>query len=213
MAGKNELDKVLLPIDGVFRQEGKLFGEEWEEVRRQQMIFLLERPLMFKVLTERVLGPERMKTFWIGEWEEVEATLKKSNSSQMIEELADMAILLLTQDSFNPDLSLPSQIKVLRMVGNETLREYCAEINQRREFLIPEVMKKIEINRKRNPVEAFRLVANEDMQTSNERMARNWQILKEKRGKMPKGKRKRDWWKQWLYVDEGGWIKEVGGIV
>lgn len=165
---------------------------------------------MLEVLTERVWGPAVLNNLWIDEWWEAEQEFRKTEKDQGVEELADMTILLLTLDSFNPNLLSPSQIYLLKLGWDDTVKSYCDEIGLGRESLIPIVEKKIIINRERNPAEAFTLVAGEDMHTSKIKMEQNWQILKKKRDKISKWMGKKDWWKKCLYVDERGWMKEVG---
>lgn len=208
----NEFDKVFLDVDNSFRLRSDLFGEEWDEVRRQQLIFLLERPLLLKVQTEKVWGPARLDNSSINEWWETEVELRGSNRSKEIEELADMALLFLTFDSLNPTLSLPTQKVLIKMGWEDTVESYCKEIELSRHDLIPFVENKIKINKLRNPKEAFVLVSDEDIQTSIKRMEHNWIALKKKRDK-PSNLfisifNRKDWWKKWLYVDEGGWVRE-----
>jgi NTP pyrophosphatase (non-canonical NTP hydrolase) len=210
MGGK-EYQKQFLRIEGIFREKGDLFGKEWAEVRRQQIGFLLERPLMLKVLTQPVWGPAWIQSLWTGEWGEAEEAFRKLGIDQKKEELADMEILLLTLDILNPDLLLPSQINLLRNV-NDVVGNYCKQIGLNRESLIPIAIDKIEINKKRNPPEAYGLVAHEDMETSKKRMEGNWQVLKKIRDKMPKGKGNQNWWKKWLPVNKGGWVTQLPSL-
>ena len=205
-----EFDKVFLEIDKVYRLDGDLFGKEWDKIRKQQIGFLLERPLMFKVLTEKVWGPARLDALTIDEWWEAEQGLRDSDRNQEIEELADMALLFLTLDSFDPSLLLPTQTTLSKMGWDDTVAGYCEDMGLDRNDLIPIAEKKIKTNRARNPKEAFMLVAEEDMQTSIKRMDNNWLMLKEKRDKTEKQLKRKDWWKKLLYVDNGGWIRETG---
>ena len=187
--------------------KGDLFGSEWDEARRSQIGFLLERPLMFKVLTEKVWGPAKIDGHSIDEWWEAEQEERSSNKEQEIEELADMALLFLTLDSFNPNLLLPSQRELSRLGWDGTVKSYCETIGLDGNDLIPITERKIRVNELRNPPEAFRLVAAEDMQSSKKRMDHNWLMLKKKRGKTMK----QNWWKKMLYIDEGGWVMEAAG--
>jgi len=205
----NEFDKVFLDIDNSYRLECDLFGKEWDKVRRQQLIFLLERPLLFKVQTEKVWGPARLDGHSVNEWWEAEEQLRNSDRSHQIEELSDMALLFLTLDSLNPNLSLPSQKVLLKIGWDNTVESYCNDLGLSKNDLIPTVEKKIIINKIRNPKEAFTLVTDEDIQISINRMEQNWLALKKKRDKPVRlFARRSDWWKKWLYVDEGGWLRE-----
>jgi hypothetical protein len=187
----------LLPLDSVFRTEGGVLGREWEEVRKEQIGFLLERPLLLKVQTEKQNGPDRLFCLWTDEWKEVE-------KGGGVEELADMAILLMTMDSINPNLLRASQISLLGTMQTDIMKGLAIKGEVAEEMLIGAVNKKIDVNRRRNPPEAFLLVANEDMETAKKRMGNNWQMLKKFREKMTS---KADWWKPFLYVDEGGWVR------
>ena len=208
---RNEFDKVFLDIDYAYKLEGNLFGKEWDEVRFQQFIFLINRPLLFKVQTQKVWGPARLDGHSVGEWWEVEEQSRKSDRPKQIEELSDMALLSLTLDSLNPDLSLPSQKELLRIAWMGTVESYCQDLGLNKDELVSTVAKKIEINEIRNPMEAFQLVATEDIQVSIKRMEHNWVSLKKKRNE-PAGFldlfNKRNWWKKWFYIDEIGYVRE-----
>jgi len=207
--GKEQFNKVFLEIDAVYRLDGELFGKEWDQIRRQQTRFILERPLMFKTLTEKFWGPQMLINLFVNEWWEAEQGLRSSDRNQEIEELADMALLYLTLDSLNPDLLLEPQKKLLKMGWDGTVASYCKDLGLDRKDLIPIAEKKIKTNEIRNPKAAFKFVAREDMQTSKKRMEYNWSALKKKRDKPTRLIVKRgNWWKQWLYVDEGGWARE-----
>ncbi len=203
-----ESEKVFLEIENVYRLKGDFFGEEWNEIRRRQIGFLLERPLMFKVLTEKVWGPAKLNNLWIDEWWESEQAERSSDKRHEVEELADMTLLFLTLDSFNPNLSLPSHLELLRLGWDGTVKSYCDAIGINRDDLKTTAEQKITINELRNPREAFMLVPDEDMQASKKRMDHNWRMLKGKRDKMGRQPKGRDWWKKSLYVDKGGWIRE-----
>ena len=202
--------KVFLDVDYALSSPSEcLFGKEWDEVRRQQTVFLLERPLMFKVLAEKRSGPARLNSLFQKEFWEAEQEWRRQNKKPQIEELADMAIILLTFDCFNPGLSLPSQITVMKD-GLDTIAGYCKELEIDIKDLISPAKKKVEINKTRNPKEAFMLMQDEPMQMSTERMEHNWSTLKKRRNKHlgwfdDKGK---DWWKKWLRVDKNGWVCE-----
>lgn len=208
MAG-NEFQKIYLEIDAVSRLEGDLFGKEWSQVRRQQMDFLLERPLMFKVLTEKFWGAALLNNLFTAEWWEAEQEMRTSDRRQEIEELSDMALLYLTLDSLNPNLLFKSQIELLKLGWDGTVASYCKDLGLDRRDLLPVAEKKIKINKERNPREAFILVAGEDMRTSKERMEQNWGKLKKKRDKIKKLFNRKDWWKKWLYVDGNGYVREI----
>lgn len=202
-------ESIFLEIDRALKLEGGIFGNQWKEVRKKQIIFLLERPLMFKVLTEKVWGPARLDSSVVDEWWEAEREERSSNKAKEVYELADMTLLFLTSDSLNPNLMLQSQIKLLKtMAKDSTVKSYCEAIGITEYDLIPICEKKIKINELRNPQEAFLLVANEDMQTSIKRMDHNWNMLKEKRNILGKQIKESVWWKKTLYVDEGGWVRE-----
>lgn len=203
-----EIDKLFLKIDGVYRLEGDVFGKEWNGVMAEQIGFLLERPLMFRVLTEKVWGPAKIDVLGLDEWKEAEDGARSEDEEQEIEELADMTLLLLTSDSLNPKLLLPSQRKLLEIGWNDTVRKYCDEIGLDRKDLIPAAMRKIKINKLRNPPEAFVLVPGEDLHSSEKRMEHNWKMLKKKRNEMPKKLDRKDWWKKSLYVDDEGRVQE-----
>src|SRR5688572_25986026 len=111
-----EFEKVFMEVDSVFKLDSNLFGKEWDKVREAQIKFILERPLMFKVLTEKFWGPQKLINLWTDEWWEAEKELRASNKVRQTEELADVSLLLLTLDSFNPKLSLPTQVSLIGMV-------------------------------------------------------------------------------------------------
>lgn len=203
--------KFFLDVDHAYRLGGNLFGKEWDEVRFQQFVFLIKRPLLFKVQTQKVWGPARLDGYSVGEWWEAEEQSRKSDRPKQIEELSDMALLSLTLDSLDPNLLLNSQKELLKIAWMGTIESYCNDLGLNKDDLAPTVAKKILVNEIRNPEEAFQLISNEDMQTSIKRMEHNWSSLKKKRDEPVSLKylfNSRDWWKKWLYVDSGGWVRE-----
>ena len=209
---RNEFDKVFLQVEGVLEPNGRVFGPEWNSVRKQQIGFMLERPLMFKILTKKVWGPAMMHNSWVDEWKETERAIHESTKHQGAEELADMTILLLTLDSLNQKLLLPSHIKLLDICSSGITGSLHKRLGLKVESLIPVVNKKIILNEIRNPSEAFVLVPNEDMENSKQRLDHNWNMLKEMRDKIPKQKSNLNWWKKWLFLDEIGWVRKIGTI-
>lgn len=201
--------KVFLGIDFTLRKDDSgLFGKELEKIRREQIIFLLERPLIFKVITEKRIGPTRLNALFINEFVEAELEFRKLDRKKEVEELVDMTLLSLTHDSLNPSLSLPSQIVVLQN-NWDTVAGYCEDLGINTSNLVLPATNKIETNKLRNPKEAFMLIDNEPMQMSVERMKNNWDRLKEKRERHAGWfTKKEDWWKKWLYVDKNGWVRE-----
>jgi len=205
----NEFDKILLELDGVFNSGDKMFGPEWEGVRKQQIGFLLERPLMLKVLSEKVWGPSRIHVYWTEEWKETERAISELTKSQGAEELADMTILSLTLDSLNQQLILPPQIRLLESASGQIANGLHKRLGLDMTSLIPVAEKKIKLNEIRNPPEAFVLVSHEGMEQSKQRLDHNWSVLKQARNSMPKLLNNPGWWKKQLFVDESGWMREI----
>lgn len=207
----NEYGEGFLDIENILKStHGELFDDKWSEVRHQQFRFLIERPLLFKVISERYWGPARLNSLWTNEWWEIEEQSRKSNKSAMIEELADMALLLLTMDSLKTDLLLEPQVNLLTLGWTDTVKRYCEEIGICQNDLIPVASQKIQINSRRNPIEAYGLVPGEDMHTAHLRLNNNWKELKAIRDKMPKRFYKSGWWKKWLFVDINGNLQKRG---
>jgi len=205
----DEFNKIFLPVEGVFQPDGRVFGPEWADARRQQIDFLLERPLVIKVVTEKVWGPAKINNSWIEEWKETERAIRESTKLQGAEEVADMTIFLLTQDSLNQKLLSQPQIKLLDICFSTVTDNLLRRLGLNMESLMSVVNKKITLNKIRNPSEAFVLVPNEDMENSKQRLDHNWSMLKQMRDKIPK-KGTLNWWSKWLFVDESGWVKKIG---
>jgi hypothetical protein len=204
----SEFEKIYLNVDEIFSAQGKLFGEEWNEAIGRQKGFLLSRPLILKVQAEKIWGPARLDVSVINEFREVQSEVNNSNKVLEIEELADMTLLLITLDNLNPDLVLPVHQELAKIEWEDIVGKYCEDIDTDKNSLIPVVIEKIKLNKLRNPSEAFKLVANEDLETSKKRMEHNWNTLKKNRKLIEEQPWNKDWWKKALYVDEGGWIKE-----
>lgn len=211
----NEFEKVFLEIDrslGTDRYlislDNHLFGKEWDNVRIRQLVFLLERPLLFKVISEKRFGPIYLNALFINEFWEAEQESRKLNVKKEIDELVDMSLVLLTHDSLNPILSTQKQLIVLED-NWDTVAGYCKDLRIDKNNLVLPALNKIEINCLRNPKEAFMLVDHESMKMSVNRMMNNWLRLKEKREKhVGWFTKKEDWWKKYYYVDDYGWLRD-----
>jgi hypothetical protein len=192
-------------LKGIFREQGHIFGPEWDEVRRQQIEFLAERPLIFKVRTQEIWGPADLQNLWTEEWKELVGVVNHPEKGDLKEELADMVILLLTLDSIKPDLMVEPQRGLIEICLG-IVKKYADDLGLGGiETLIPVAGRKIEINKLRNPPEAFGLVQGEEMSEAEKRLENNWRVLKSVRDRVTESP---DWWKQWVGVDEGGWMKE-----
>lgn len=201
-----EQGKVFLPVEGLYRTETDFFGVVWKPVVDKQLGFILERPLLFEVITKRHEGPSWLVGLAIKEWWEAEAELRAHRKPTEIEELVDMSLLLLTADILNPSLLFDSTRRLVDLGWNDTIKSYCDEIGMDRNKLIPTALKKIEINRLRNPAEVY-MIDPDDSGRSLERLNHNWQRLKENRHKMKRGNDP-GWWKKTLRVDKNGWIRD-----
>ncbi len=209
----NFFRKIFLDVDNLYKPTNYLFGKEWNKVKKQQMEFLLQRPLIFKVLTENHSGPATLFGSLINELSEAETAIGGLNKRQSIEELADMTLLCLTMDSLNPNLYIPSQMVLFKNELDTTIAFYCKEMGLNINDLIPIVKKKIKTNELRNPIEAFALIPDESWLASIRRMQQNWNTLKKNRDNSPPNLlkfllNKKDWWKSWLWVDDSGQVKE-----